>query len=178
MPRIRFTPADLAALLVGCSFAMAFVWSGVAHSEAEHRAPAPAPTRAAAPSWSLDPGDPAPETQEVDCWDDASCAAPGHTITEDDPRWNCRTMGNRVCGMPAPEELTACTAMGECIPDPSKAPTCTRDVADGPIPCLGSDADGIAVVDAFGTEHAGCALVVTTLEDSVAVCPDGFREES
>ena len=25
---------------------------------------------------------------------------PGHdgTITEDDPRWNCRTMGNQICG--------------------------------------------------------------------------------
>lgn len=22
----------------------------------------------------------------------------GTTITEDDPRWNCATMGNRVCG--------------------------------------------------------------------------------
>jgi len=23
-------------------------------------------------------------------------------VEEDDPRWDCRTMGNRVCGAPAP----------------------------------------------------------------------------
>jgi hypothetical protein len=23
---------------------------------------------------------------------------PSHTITEDDPSWDCRTMGNRSCG--------------------------------------------------------------------------------
>lgn len=46
------------------------------------------------------------EAQEIDCWDDASCAT--STITEDDPRWNCLTMGNRRCGpawTPVPEAV-------------------------------------------------------------------------
>ena len=38
------------------------------------------------------------EKQELDCWDDTSCAAPGHTIQEDEPGWNCLTMGNHSCG--------------------------------------------------------------------------------
>lgn len=27
-------------------------------------------------------------------------ATPTTVITEDDPRWDCHTMGNRVCGQP------------------------------------------------------------------------------
>lgn len=38
------------------------------------------------------------EHDEIDCWDDASCSAPGHELSEDDPGWNCATMGDRDCG--------------------------------------------------------------------------------
>jgi hypothetical protein len=32
----------------------------------------------------------------------ATVTAPTRRITEDDPRWDCEVMGNRVCGTPAP----------------------------------------------------------------------------
>ena len=31
-------------------------------------------------------------------------------ITEDDPRWDCRTMGNKICGPNAPKPTIYCGA--------------------------------------------------------------------
>lgn len=108
----------LALALVGLHAANA-----AAPSETDGRrlpnAPATAP--AAVPA--------APDT-DVDCWDDTSCAASrdGYTVTdpgpapladmgtiyEDDPRWDCRTMGNRVCGPRVP--------VARCAPSPAPCP--------------------------------------------------------
>lgn len=32
-------------------------------------------------------------------------------ITEDDPRWDCRTMGNKICGPNAPKPVYYCNAL-------------------------------------------------------------------
>lgn len=36
--------------------------------------------------------------------------APQQRITEDDPRWDCRTMGNKVCGPNQPKPVFTCGA--------------------------------------------------------------------
>lgn len=56
------------------------------------------------------------------------------TIYEDDPRWDCRTMGNRRCGTSV--DVTACGPLGTACPvlsydprtvgDAPAAPTCRR----------------------------------------------------
>lgn len=35
----------------------------------------------------------------------------GNAITEDDPRWDCRTMGDKKCGPNAPKPVYYCNAM-------------------------------------------------------------------
>lgn len=91
--------------LLGAATALALVY-GIDHDP--DLAPTPADTVSVTASPTEPYGGWDEATQEIDCWDDASCAAPGHTITEDDARWNCLTMGNRVCGpqwQPLPEAM-------------------------------------------------------------------------
>lgn len=66
----------------------------------------PAPTPAAAPETASVPitppaptptPDPAPPTPEASIGTPVTIEAP--VITEDDPRWDCRTMGNLQCGV-------------------------------------------------------------------------------
>lgn len=38
---------------------------------------------------------------------DAPPPAPEVRITEDDPRWDCHTMGNRICGAPPHDALAS-----------------------------------------------------------------------
>lgn len=69
------------------------------------------------------------------------------TITEDDPRWNCITMGNRVCG-------------------PDWVPVEDATMADGS-PWLDVLTEGTDK-----TDWAGCLLWHTD-EATAVVCPDG-----
>lgn len=52
-------------------------------------------------------------------------------IDEDNPRWNCSTMGNRVCGSPPPTTGWE----DERWQDPSGLPYCLL-VDDGMRPCI------------------------------------------
>lgn len=63
-----------------------------------HQSSSPAPVVAPAVNQTTNSVWPEDEpAYESDCWDDASCALPGHTITEDSPLWNCLTTGDHSC---------------------------------------------------------------------------------
>jgi hypothetical protein len=56
-------------------------------------------------------------------------AQQGNKITEDDPRWDCRTMGNKICGPNASKPVYYCGA-------PTKKGTpCKRRVKQAGMKC-------------------------------------------
>lgn len=87
-------------------------------------------------------------------------------ITEDDPRWDCATMGNRVCGPDAP--LPAGPDF-DCWDDASCAAV-AADPTRTPIP--GPDVDG-----PDGRWHRDCLIwPETDTADAVLTCADGWVE--
>ena len=102
-------PRFLSALWNAVVTVAAFVVIVVALYDLTDRPPAPAPTVRVVVVPAPTPA----ETGELDCWDDASCAVPGHTCYEDEPCWDCETMGNGVCG---PDDAPAAAVAAQPAP--------------------------------------------------------------
>jgi len=91
----------------------------------------------------------------------------GQTITEDDPRWDCETMGNRTCGPRSDGSVYsagAFTGQGRLRP-------CAGEDVEPHLPCRVLMRPTY-VVGGDGVRHEVCAITLVNAEDSQMVCAD------
>lgn len=94
---------------------------------------------------------------------------PAPVLQEDDPGWNCRTMGNRTCSAPDPTTgvryLIRFTDDGNTVVSVTPAPPAAQP---------GRPFEDVTGPD--GTVHTDCRLFVG--DTSTVACADGYTEES
>jgi hypothetical protein len=98
---------------------------------------------------------------------------PVQYVNEDEPGWDCHTMGNHVCGP------VADVPWSEQYPDEATqdATPPADDTGLFPDPFDGPEQEPFDIVGVDGVTHHGCTIEVDE-PSSHLICDDGYAEES